>query len=220
MNHHSADDSNIGVSLGHALCLIPDQYSTISGLHIIMNRAVLNTVWLREGSCKGFFISSILVFFVVLIIAGPTLQCCLVFSGEDAILVFICQHQKAIKAAFSEQRWILGRVLFTSSALPSLTSSLPSCLVFLGDIADWLWFIFTFQAYALLSLSLCAKVWSWKGIWGLCALSLSLSLSVCPLYIHTSRWICFDMKKQIIKDSCKTKKEISIAQGHYKDSVC
>jgi len=47
MSFHSTDDSNVGVSLGHALCLIPDQYS-ISVPHIIRTLSGFNyclTIW-------------------------------------------------------------------------------------------------------------------------------------------------------------------------------
>ncbi len=50
-------------------------------------------------------------------------------------------------------------------------------------------------------------------------LSLFLSLSAHYTYtLHAE--FALTRRNKIIKDSCKTKKEISIAQGHYKGSVC
>lgn len=121
-----------------------------------------------------------------------------IFRGSDATFVFVPQQWKAIKCAGLNSckcsTLFLERSLLTSSALHSLTFPLPSRLVVLGDIVEWLWFIFTFQAFALSSLSL-AVCWRLK-LKGNLRTSCSLTLALCPLHGHTSRWICFDAKKQ------------------------
>lgn len=106
--------------------------------------------------------------------------------------------------------------MLTSSALHSFTFSLPSHLVVLGDIVEWLWFIFTFQAFALLSLSL-AVCWGLKLKGNLRTLCSHSQSAHCTVTLHAE--FALTQRNKIIKDSCKTKKEISIVQGHYKGSV-
>ncbi len=175
----------------------------------------------------------------MLIIACPTLQCCLEFPGEDAALVFISQHQKAIKAAFSEQRWILGSAApsflssessahLLGSALPSLTSSLPSRLA--GHRRLTLVYLHIPSLCLVESVTVCQSLKLKENLRTLCSLSFSLSLSQSAhcILLHWLWSIKYTLhaefaltqRNKIIKDSFKSKKEISIAQGHYKGSAC
>lgn len=136
------------------------------------------------------------------------------------------------------QCWILGSIAHSflssewsvhllSSALTHLFSPLPSPFSW-GHRRVTLVYLHIPSLCFVESATVCQSLKLKGNLRTLCTLSLSLFQSAHYMFtlflsfIHSFIFFSFALtwKNKIIKDSCKTKKEIFTAQGHYKGSVC